>query len=56
MDADLASDDPRATDATIKYVDLSHANKPVPVHGSYNAELFKQLSPEMISVLKSAFD
>lgn len=49
------SDDPRATDPTIKYEDLSQANKPVPVHGSYNAELFKQLSPQMVNVLKSIF-
>ena len=51
----LQSDDPKATDATIKYVDLSHAPVPVPVHGSYNAELFKQLSPQMIRVLKAKF-
>lgn len=49
------SDDPKATDPTIKYVDLSNAAVPVPVHGSYNAELFKQLSPQMISVLKARF-
>ena len=49
------SDDPQATDPTIKYVDLSSAARPVPLHGSYNAELFKQLSPQMISVLKTMF-
>jgi metallophosphoesterase (TIGR03768 family) len=49
------SDDPKATDPTIKYVDLSNAPAPVPLHGSYNAELFKQLSPQMISVLKANF-
>lgn len=49
------SDDPNVTDPTIKYVDLSNAAAPVPLHGSYNAELFKQLSPQMISVLKAKF-
>ena len=49
------SDDPKATDPTIKYVDLSKAPIPVPCHGSYNAELFKQLSPQMVSVLKAKF-
>ena len=49
------SDDPKATDPTIKFVDLSHAPAPVPLHGSCNAELFKQLSPQMISVLKAKF-
>lgn len=49
------SDDSKATDPTIKYVDLSNAAAPVPLHGSYNAELFKQLSPQMISVLKAKF-
>lgn len=48
-------DDPNATDPTIQYVDLSKAAEPVPLHGSYNAELFKQLSPEMISALKAKF-
>jgi len=28
---------------------------PVPVNGSYNGELFKQLSPRMVSVLKRMF-
>jgi metallophosphoesterase (TIGR03768 family) len=51
----LQSDDPKATDPTIKYVDLSQTVKPVPLHGSYNAELRVQLSPEMIRTLKSAF-
>jgi len=49
------SDDPKATDPTIRYVDLSNAVAPVPLHGSYNAELFKQLSPQMISVLTAQF-
>ena len=49
------SDDPKATDPTIQYVDLSKAPIPVPLHGSYNAELFKPLSPQMVSVLKAKF-
>ncbi|MEI7430137.1 MAG: TIGR03768 family metallophosphoesterase [Betaproteobacteria bacterium] len=49
------SDDPKATDPTIKYVDLSNAPVPVPLHGSYNTELFVQLSPQMVSVLKEKF-
>ena len=49
------NDDPKATDPTIQYVDLSHAAVPVPAHGSYNAELFKQLSPQMIRALKKQF-
>ena len=49
------SDDPGAKDPTIQYVDLSSAPIPVPCHGSYNAELFKTLSPQMISVLKARF-
>jgi len=50
------SDAPDTIDPTIKYVDLSNAAVPVPCHGSYNAELFKQLSPKMISVLKNAIE
>jgi len=46
------SDAPDTKDPTIQHVDLSNAAVPVPCHGSYNAELFKQLSPQMISVLK----
>jgi metallophosphoesterase (TIGR03768 family) len=49
------SDDPSATDSTIKYVDLSSAANPVPLHASYNAELLKPLSPQMISTLKAMF-
>lgn len=49
------SDDPKAIDPTIQYVDLSQVEKPVPVHGSYNAELRAQLSLEMIRALKNAF-
>jgi hypothetical protein len=40
-------------DPTIKYVDLSASG--VPYNGSYNAELFKQLSPQMVAVLKAKF-
>ena len=50
------SDDPKATDQTIQYIDLSQAKKPVPLHASYNAELRKQLSPKMISTLRSIFE
>ena len=49
------SDDPKATDPSIQFVDLSQASLPVPYHASYNAELFKQLSPEMVAVLKAQF-
>jgi len=48
------SDDPKATDPSIQFVDLSTAAKPVPYHASSNVELLKQLSPEMVSVLKRA--
>jgi len=41
------------TDPSIQFVDLSGDG--VPYNGSYNAELFKQLSPEMISVLQEQF-
>lgn len=41
------------TDPSIQFVNLS--GEGVPYNGSYNAELFKQLSPEMISVLKEHF-
>jgi metallophosphoesterase (TIGR03768 family) len=44
-----------STDLTIQYVDLSGAPVPVPYNASYNAELFKQLSPAMISVLQAMF-
>lgn len=49
------SDDPEGIDPTIQYIDLSNAPKPVPVHGSYNAELFLQLSPQMTETLKALF-
>jgi len=41
------------TDPSIRFVDLSENG--VPYNASYNAELFKQLSPEMISVLQTQF-
>lgn len=41
------------TDKSIQFVDLS--DKGVPYNGSYNAELFKQLSPQMVSVLQGMF-
>lgn len=40
-------------DPTIKYTDLSNAG--VPLNGSCNVELFKQLSPTMIAALKARF-
>ncbi len=44
------------TDPTIQYVDLSKLpTKSVPYNASYNAELFKQLSPQMVAVLKSKY-
>ena len=49
------SDDQHVIDPNIHYVDLSNAEVPVPCHGSYNAELFVQLSPHMASVLRSQF-
>jgi hypothetical protein len=44
------------TDATIKFVDLSKLpDKSVPYNASYNAELYKPLSAEMVAVLKSKY-
>jgi hypothetical protein len=45
-------------DPTILYENMTDTSKyplPVPVNGSCNAELFKQLSPQMVSVLKAKF-
>ncbi len=46
-------------DPTIQFVDMGSAKSafalPVPVHGSYNGELFKTLSPRMVEVLKHRF-
>jgi metallophosphoesterase (TIGR03768 family) len=43
------------TDPTIQFVDLSTAQPPVPYNASYNAELFKQLSPKMVAALRRLF-
>jgi len=43
------------TDPTIKYTDLSKAANPVPYNGSYNATLYKQLSPAMQARLRAMF-
>lgn len=48
------SDDPTKVDPSIRFVDLSTADKPVPYHGSCNVELLKHLSPTMVSALKRA--
>lgn len=40
-------------DPTIKFVDLSGSG--IPCNGSYNAELFKQLSPQMVGILKAMY-
>jgi metallophosphoesterase (TIGR03768 family) len=46
------SDDPHKLDPSIRYLDLSTADKPVAYHASCNVELIKQLSPAMVSALK----
>jgi metallophosphoesterase (TIGR03768 family) len=43
------------TDETIQWVNLSTGINGVPYNASYNAELFKQLSPQMVSVLKARY-
>ena len=44
------------TDPTIKYVDLSGAAvNPVPYNASYNATLYKQLSPAMKAYMQTLF-
>jgi metallophosphoesterase (TIGR03768 family) len=44
------------TDPTIKFVDLSKLpTKSVPYNASYNAELYKQLSAQMVDVLRSKY-
>jgi hypothetical protein len=43
------------TDPTIKYTDLSKAANPVPYNGSYNATLYKHLSPAMRARLRAMF-
>ena len=52
---DPTRDQDGTTDLTIKYGDLTTALIPVPYNASYNAELFKQLSPAMITVLQGMF-
>lgn len=47
------SDDPAALDPSIQHVDLSQAERPVPLNASYNAELFKKLSPKMARALRA---
>jgi metallophosphoesterase (TIGR03768 family) len=42
-------------DPSIVFEDMTAYPVPVPVNGSCNAELFKQLSPQMVSVLKASF-
>ncbi|MEI6624676.1 MAG: TIGR03768 family metallophosphoesterase [Actinomycetes bacterium] len=50
-------DVPAAYDATIQFVDMTQPRfpLPVPVNGSCNGQLFKQLSPQMVAVLKTLF-
>jgi metallophosphoesterase (TIGR03768 family) len=42
-------------DPSIRFVDLSNAASPVPYNASYNATLYKQLTPEMKAYLKTVF-
>jgi metallophosphoesterase (TIGR03768 family) len=49
------TDDNPPNDPSIQYVNMSKYPKPVQVNGSYNCELFKQLSPRMVGVLKTMF-
>jgi metallophosphoesterase (TIGR03768 family) len=42
-------------DPTILFEDMTAYPIPVPVNGSCNAELFKQLSPQMVTFLQTAF-
>lgn len=55
IDPTRTQDNSGTPDPTIQFVDLSNAPISVPYNGSYNAELFKQLSPQMIAVLKAMF-
>lgn len=45
----------KVLDPSIQFVDLGNSQPPVPYNASYNAELFKQLSPQMITELKTRF-
>ena len=49
------TDVPDTLDPTIIFVDMKKAQIPVSCNGSYNAELFNQLSPQMISALQAMF-
>ena len=55
IDPTRAQDNSGTPDPTIQFVDLGSAPIPVPYNGSYNAELFKQLSPQMIAALREVF-
>jgi len=50
-------DSSAAYDASIQFVDMTQSRfpLPVPVTGSYNGQLLKQLSPQMVAVLKGMF-
>lgn len=48
----VQTDDPAATDPTIRFHDLTLADQPVPYHASCNVELFKPLSPAMAKALR----
>jgi hypothetical protein len=48
------SDDPAARDPSIRFMDLSKAEKPVPFHASCNVELVKKLTPTMAGALERA--
>ncbi|MCF7969560.1 MAG: TIGR03768 family metallophosphoesterase [Methylococcaceae bacterium] len=43
------------TDETIQWVNLSTSKNGVPYNASYNAELFKQLSPQMVKAMKEKY-
>lgn len=51
------SDNLADVDPTIQFVDMTQPRfpMPVPVNGSYNGQLLKQLSPQMSAVLKTLF-
>ncbi len=55
IDPTRAQDNSGTLDPTIQFVDLGSAPLPVPYNASYNGELFKQLSPQMIAALKVMF-
>ncbi|MFO1414791.1 MAG: TIGR03768 family metallophosphoesterase [Burkholderiales bacterium] len=48
---------PAQLDASIQFTDMTTPSfdRPVPVNGSYNGRLYKQLSPRMVAVLKAKF-